>query len=129
MTESVHIMQLYKNLMAAQIHLFPIKGKVNVSVKHGVYVIYSPTSEVLHVGMTPYGKEGLNQRLYNHISKTGIFYREYLKPRNISLRGTHKFQYIEIENSRIRALLEALSAGLLCPAHFGTGVRRQILAD
>jgi len=126
MNESRKIRTLYKELMGSKIYTFPAKGKVNVCNNHGVYIIYCPQDQVLHVGMTPYGKGGINQRLYNHISKTGMFYREYLKSRNISLRGTYKFQFIEVENPRIRALLEAFTAGNLCPAHFGTGVRTSL---
>jgi len=118
-------MNLYKQLIASTVHIFPTRGKINVSNNHGVYIIYSPEDEVLHVGMTPYGKKGLNQRLYNHISKTGIFYRKYLAPRAISLRDGYKFRFIEVENARTRALLEALTAGQLCPAHFGTGQKVQ----
>ena len=123
MNESDTIMQLYQDLIKSTFHTFPLKGRINVSSKHGVYIIYSPHNEVLHVGMTPYGKNGLNQRLYNHISKTGVFYEKYLNPKNLSLRGLCKFRFIEIEDARTRALLEALTAGLLCPAHFGTGVK------
>ena len=124
MNEQEEVMELFKTLCTADIHFFPAKGKVDVSNKHGVYIVYSADNCVLHVGMTPYGKDGLNQRLYNHISKTGVFYREYLRKRNISLRGLCKFRFLEIEEPRTRALVEALAAGLLCPEHFGTGIRR-----
>lgn len=122
--ESQTIRKLYENLISSQLHIFPTRGKVKVSLLHGVYVLYSFSDEVLHVGMTPYGKDGLNQRLYNHISKTGIFYREYLKPNEICLRGIGKFRYIEVDDARARALLEALTAGILCPLHFGTGIKK-----
>ena len=120
--ESKVILKLYNKLCKSKLFSFPEKGKVNVTNKHGVYIIYGLNNKILHVGMTPYGKEGLNQRLYNHISKTGIFYKAYLKPHNICLRSIGKFRYIEIEDARVRALLEALTAGKLCPLHFGTGV-------
>ena len=123
MTEPETILQLYNELVASGLCIFPLTGKVNVSSRHGVYIIYDSENNVLLVGMTPYGKDGLNQRLYNHISKTGVFYRNYLKTRNICLRGTHRFRFIEVDNPRHRALLEALTAGFLCPAHFGTGVK------
>ncbi|WP_339143167.1 hypothetical protein [Croceitalea sp. MTPC5] len=124
MNEIDKIKELHRSLICSELYTFPKKGKVNVSSKHGVYVIYSQTDQVLHVGMTPSGKKGLNQRLYNHISKTGVFYREYLKPNDICLRGRGKYRYIEIDNPRLRALVEALTAGLLCPIHFGTGIKR-----
>jgi hypothetical protein len=79
---------------------------------------------VLHVGNTPSGKNGLNQRLYNHITRTGIFFKKYLEPRKIDMRGSYKFKYIEVKSNRKRALLEAYTAGMLCPAHFGTGEKK-----
>ena len=75
MTEPEKIKQFYDQLIASKPHIFPAQGKVNVSDKHGVYIIYGkePDDAVLHVGRTPYGREGLKQRLYNHITKTGVF--------------------------------------------------------
>lgn len=124
MNESAEVMSLHQALIASDKFTFPSKGKVNVSKRHGVYIIYDHNDIALHVGMTPYGKNGLDQRLYNHISKAGVFYREYLKPREIEMRGKYFFRFIEVENARTRALLEALTAGLLCPLHFGTGEKR-----
>jgi len=124
MNEATEIMDLYNKLVSSEKYTFPSKGKVNISRKHGVYIIYDTNDIVLHVGMTPYGKEGLDQRLYNHISKTGVFYREYLKPNKIEMRGKYQFRIIEVSNPRKRALLEALTAGLLCPSHFGTGKKK-----
>ena len=40
------------------------------------------------------------------------------------MRGTHRFKYLEVENIRQRALLEAYAAGNLCPIHFGTGAKQ-----
>jgi hypothetical protein len=79
---------------------------------------------VLHVRNTPSGKKGLNQRLYNLISCTGVFYEKYLKPNKINMRGTHKFKYLEVYDIRQQALLEAYSAGKLCPLHFSTGAKK-----
>jgi hypothetical protein len=123
LNEPAVIEELFDELIASNFHMFPQKGKVDISVKHGVYIIYGPIDEVLHVGNTPSGRKGLDQRLYNHISCTGIFYQKYLKPNKINMRGTYKFRYIEVENIRIRALLEAFTAGKLCPLHFGTGAK------
>lgn len=124
--ESHAIKKLFKKLISNDFHIFPERGKINVTEKHGVYIIYSPKDEVLHVGNTPSGKKGLNQRLYNHISCIGVFYRKYLKLNNIKMRGTHKFRYLEVKDSRQRALLEAYAAGNLCPFHFGTGEKKKI---
>jgi hypothetical protein len=115
---------LFEMLTSSDFHIFPLRGKMNVSDKHGVYIIFSPKNEVLHVGNTPSGRKGLNQRLYNHISCTGVFYEKYLKPNRIKMRGTYKFKYLEVADIRQRALLEAYSAGKLCPIHFGTGAKK-----
>lgn len=125
MTESEEIMNLHKTLVQSKQYTFPTKGKVKISEKHGVYIVYSPADKVLHVGNTPSGKKGLNQRLYNHVTRTSSFSREYLKPQNISLRNSYKYRVIEISSPRKRALLEALTAGLLCPAHIGTGEKKK----
>lgn len=124
MTESTKINILFEELIASEKHLFPVKGKVNRTTKHGVYVIYSPLNKVLHVGRTTYGKNGLNGRLTDHITKAGVFYRKYLKPNNIEMRGAYFFNYIEISDPRQRALLEALTAGKLCPKHIGIGIQK-----
>jgi len=124
MSEPNDIMKLHKELIASKQHIFPPKGKVNVSERHGVYIIYNPTETVLHVGNTPSGKKGLNQRLYNHVTRTSSFSRNYLKPKGISLREGYKFRILEVSVPRKRALLEALTAGLLCPAHIGTGEKK-----
>ncbi len=125
MSEQQEIMNLHNKLIASKQYVFPSKGKVNVSEKHGVYVIYNPEDEVLHVGNTPSGKQGLNQRLYDHLARTSSFKDHYLKPNNISLRNGYKYRIIEVAESRKRALLEALTAGLLCPIHIGTGQKKK----
>lgn len=122
--EPALIKSLFDKLISSEHHVFPAKGKINITEKHGVYIIYNPKNEVLHVGNTPSGRKGLNQRLYNHISCTGIFYEKYLKPNKIKMRGIYKFKYLEVKDIRHRALLEAYAAGNLCPAHFGTGAKK-----
>jgi hypothetical protein len=124
LSESDLIKNLFAKLISSYYHIFPLRGKINITEKHGVYIIYNPQNEVLHVGNTPSGRKGLNQRLYNHISCTGVFYDKYLKPNKIKMRGTHKFKYLEVKDIRQRALLEAYAAGNLCPAHFGTGAKQ-----
>jgi hypothetical protein len=124
LNEPLIIEGLFEKLTSSNFYMFPIKGKINVSDRHGVYIIYNPQNEVLHVGNTPSARKGLNQRLYNHISSTGVFYEKYLKPNKIKMRGTHKFKYLEVGDVRQRALLEAYSAGKLCPLHFGTGAKK-----
>ena len=122
--EPAEIKELFEKLICGDLHRFPKTGRVNVTNNHGVYIIYSPHGKVLHVGNTPSGKNGLNQRLYNHITRTGIFFKKYLEPRKIDMRGSYKFKYIEVKSNRKRALLEAYTAGMLCPVHFGTGEKK-----
>lgn len=124
MNETQSLKNLHINLLNTQQIVFPVKGKIRVSVNHGVYIIYSPRNKVLYVGTTKRGGTGLNQRLNNHLYKQSTFNKLFLRPRNISLRTGYKFRYIEVVNSRKRALLEALTAGLLCPEYFGTGERK-----
>lgn len=125
MKECEKIMVLHKELIKSEDHFFPQKGTaVKVSIKQGVYIIYSPNNEVLHVGTTKRGKRGLNQRLNNHRNGSSSFLKKYLKPNNMKLSDGFKFKFIEVENGRERASLGALTIGLLCPAHIGTGEKK-----
>ena len=122
MKECEIIKSLHQELINTKKHSFPQKGTaVSVSEKQGVYIIYSANNEVLHVGTTKRGKNGLNQRLNNHRNGSSSFSKKYLKPNNMKLSDGFMFNYIEVENGRERAFLEALTLGLLCPAHMGTG--------
>ena len=122
MKECDKIKNLYQELIGSTNHEFPPKGKaIQISNKQGVYIIYSSNNKVLHVGTTKRGKTGLNQRLNNHRNGSSSFSVKYLKPNNLKLSEGFKFKYIEVENGRERGFLEALSIGLLCPAHIGTG--------
>lgn len=59
---------------------FPNKGvRIDAPKRHGVYIIYSPTGVVVHVGRTPSGKNGLGQRLRNHMGDSSSFSNKYLK--------------------------------------------------
>ena len=126
MKEAKRISELFDKLTNQKEKMFPEKGKVSFSNKHGVYIIYDPKKKVLHVGKTNRGKNGLNQRLQNHISNNSSFSKQYLKDKGKGkiLRDGYFVHYIEEENARVRALLEALAAGKLCPAHIGTGEKR-----
>ena len=59
MKESEIIKALFEKLISSNYHIFPLKGKVNVTDNHEIYVIYNQKNEVLHVGNTPSGKKGL----------------------------------------------------------------------
>lgn len=125
MNETNKILKLHERLITSKQFIFPKSGQINVNANQGVYIVYSPSNKVLHVGTTKRAKGGLNQRLYNHLTGSSSFYNKYLKKKNISLRNGYKYKYIEVKDSRKRALLEALSIGLLCPKHIGTGEKRE----
>lgn len=111
--------------MASGYHRFPGKGAVNETKEHGVYLIYDPSNNILHVGKTNRAKNGLNQRLQNHISGNSSFSIQFLKMDGGVLRKGYKFKYLVVTHSRKRALLEALATGVLCPAHIGTGEKKK----
>lgn len=119
------IKELFRQLKAKQPELFPQERRpLNVTTKHGVYIIYSPGRKILHVGRTLRGRKGLRQRLNNHLQGQSSFTVSYFKNRKKSpklLRRRYKFAYVEVNNSRMRALLEAYAVGMLCPIHLGTG--------
>jgi hypothetical protein len=121
-SESKKIHALYKKLVHAERTAFPKAGEPLVAPGgHGVYAIYGPRGTVLHVGRTIRGKNGLRQRLANHLHASSSFTNEYLRGKGSKLRGTHRYALIEVSNSRARALLEALAIGCLCPKHIGVG--------
>lgn len=124
MSEREHVEKLFNQLVKSAYHNFPLTGKVLVSSKQGVYIVLSKKNQVLHVGKTARAKNGLNQRLTNHLRGQSSFSREYTNKEGIDLRQTGKFKIIEIEDNRIRSFVEALAIGKLCPAHIGTGAKR-----
>ncbi len=121
MGEYEKIEELFNSLIKKENTPFPQRGTaVNVSTKQGVYIIYSPKGQVLHVGTTQGGKNGLDQRLNNHRHKSSSFSKKYLIPNKIDLSDGYNFKYIEVDG-RIRALLEHYAIAKLCPKHLGIG--------
>lgn len=101
---------------------FPPAGeRMSIPNLHGVYVIYDASGRVAHVGRTVRGKRGLYQRLNNHLQGASSFTVKALGGKGAKLRNGFKFRYIEIEQSRLRALVEAYAVGQLCPDHLGDG--------
>lgn len=123
MDEGEKVKVLYAQLVSSSANAFPAIGKVNVTTSQGVYIIYSSKNEVLHVGKTARAKNGLNQRLTNHLRGQSSFSKQNVLNNGIDLRLSGKFKYIEIENPRIRSFVEALAIGKLCPKHIGTGAK------
>lgn len=124
MSEPEKIHELYIELINSNFHIIPSKGVIDVCCNQGVYIVYNNLDTVLHVGKTNGAKSGINQRLLNHVRNQSSFSKIYMQQNKISLRNGAKFKYIEVECARERALLEALTAGLLCPAHIGVGVKK-----
>ena len=121
MEEVFKIKKLFKSLMEAPVHEFPSSGPVRVTNENGVYIIIGLKDEVLHVGKTSRAKNGLDQRLQNHIEGNSSFTIIHLSGKGKKLRNGFKFKFIVVSDDRQRALLEAMGVALLCPVHLGTG--------
>ncbi len=122
--EKSEIEKLFDTLCKQPMHQFPkTHQRLDAPCKHGVYVIRK-NSVVLHVGRTLHGKNGLCQRLKNHMHGSSSFARKYLKGDGSILRKPqYTYQYLVAMNkrARARALLEAHAIGILCPKHIGLG--------
>jgi len=113
---------LFSKLVSANEIVFPEKREpLNAPKLRGIYIIQMANGTVLHVGNTPRGKEGIYQRLQNHLRGKSSFARSFLEGNGSILRGTHYFKYLEVSDARQRALLEAYAIGKLCPKHIGIG--------
>lgn len=122
MSEREKIEKFFTELLNQQRHLFPKKReRLKVPSKSGVYIIRKDDI-VLHVGRTLRGRKGLHQRLKDHLHGSSSFVDKYLNHHRDVLRdGRHTFQFLVVEDSRTRALLEVYTAGMLCPKHIGLG--------
>ncbi|PKP20478.1 MAG: hypothetical protein CVU05_09045 [Bacteroidetes bacterium HGW-Bacteroidetes-21] len=121
MNEPLEILKLYEELLKRPFIPFPKKGGIKECQNQGVYIIASPKNLVLHVGRTVKGMNGINQRLNNHLRNQSSFSKKYLLPNEINLRNGCFYKYLQVKNARKRALVEALTSGLICPKHIGTG--------
>jgi len=121
--EQKMIKALFVKLTDAKRKSFPVSGNVaDAPTRKGVYVIYGPAGRPLHVGCTPRGKDGVRQRLRDHLTNNSSFTRKYLKGRGDRLRRKgYEFGWHIVKNPRTRVLLEAYAIGRLCPAHIGHG--------
>lgn len=121
-TEYERIAELLKELCEQEEHPFPQRRQpLTAPEGHGVYIIRS-NDTILHVGRTLRGKEGLHQRLRDHLYGNSSFVRDYLNGQGATLREIgYTYQFLKEESDRARALLEALATGTLCPRHIGTG--------
>lgn len=125
MSERQQIRSLFKALERQPEALFPIRGaRLAITSAQGVYVIRGKDRVVVHVGRTVRGREGLLQRIGNHIAGKSSFVREYLKGRREVLRDGCTYQFLEVSDGRQRALLEHYATAWHCPKHLGIGAVR-----
>jgi hypothetical protein len=112
----------FQKLKRAPLIAFPEAGKrLKAPNKLGVYIIYNPKRQVVHVGCTPRAKGGIAQRLKNHLAGLSSFTEKHLRGKPKRLRGGYMYRYLVVREPRRRALLEAYTIGCLCPAHIGHG--------
>ncbi|QFT56232.1 hypothetical protein FIU95_16930 [Microbulbifer sp. THAF38] len=116
------IKALFQKLIASEAYPFPEKGqRLDAPNQRGVYIIITNRGSILHVGNTPRGKNGIHQRLKNHLGGSSSFTKKYLSGDGSKLRKGHSFKCLTVVNSRHRVLLEAYAIGVLCPRHIGLG--------
>ncbi len=116
------IEDLYTQLMRSPLRTFPaLREKLNAPGRGGVYIVYNPLGEAVHVGRTTRGRGGIAKRLRDHMADASSFTTQYLKGDGGKLRGRYTYRALAVRNRRHRALLEAYATGHLCPAHLGVG--------
>jgi excinuclease UvrABC nuclease subunit len=121
-SESLEVKMLFDELCAQPRRPFPqYRQPLDAPSKPGVYIIRKEET-VLHVGRTLRGKDGLYQRLNDHLHGSSSFTNEYLKGKGATLREAgYTYQYFVVEDPRKRTLSEAFTLGTLCPVHLGLG--------
>ena len=114
---------LYGELLEAPLRTFPALWETGLDApgRDGVYVVYNPQGQAVHVGRTTRGRGGIAKRLRDHMADASSFTTQYLKGDGGRLRSRYKYRALAVRNRRHRALLEAYATGQLCPAHLGLG--------
>ncbi len=121
--ELTKIKALYKSLLSQSEQPFPDQGeRLLASTDQGVYIISNGKGLVLHVGKTDRAKNGIKQRLNNHLHGQSSFTKKHLNGAGSKLRGKCNYKYLVVINPRLRTLLEAYTISNLCPKHLGLGV-------
>lgn len=116
------IRHLFAELCSSQTNPFPqARAPIEAPESNGVYVIYNPSGDVVHVGRTKSARYGIAQRLRDHLSGSSSFKAHFLNGNGSLLRGGYTFKCVVVTNDRLRALLEAYAVGNLCPKHIGLG--------
>ena len=123
--EAREVCRLFSSLVKSNLHRFSkLRCQLNAPRSHGVYVIYNPKKTVLHVGRSIRGKQGLLQRIKEHLNNQSSFSTVYLRSMGRTLRKGYMYRYLPLASPRKRALLESLAIGLLCPKHLGLGLKK-----
>lgn len=119
--EILEIQRLFERLCHQPRQPFPARGRsLNAPRDQGVYVIRKGRV-VFHVGRTIRARQGLLQRLRNHLQGRSSFTRLYFNRDGARLRNGFTYQTLVVRDTRLRALLESYAMGRLCPRHIGTG--------
>ena len=125
-TESKIIEHELSALLKAPLIPFPqVREPLKAPTEQGVYIIYNPKGQVVHVGRSVRGRNGLYQRLTDHLKGSSSFTNQFLNGDGSKLRSGYKYKYLRIDDPRKRALLEGLATGKLCPKHLGLGDKSQ----
>ncbi len=109
--ERQKVEELFTELCKQRMVQFPQeREQLEAPSEPAVYVIRKGEI-VLHVGRTLRGRDGLYQRLKNHLHGSSSFTDKYLKGNGATLRKGHTYQFLVVEDARLRALVEAYATG------------------
>lgn len=123
--ERASIRRVFRQLQRAPRAQFPSSGMVlDAPEQAGVYVIRDAEGNVLHVGRTHRAKRGIKKRLGDHLRGRSSFARAWYDGDGERLRQGCTFQFLSVEEPRLRTLLEFYAIALLCPQHLGVGTAR-----
>lgn len=126
--ERRRVQQLFLKLNKQPCCDFPKRGeRLEVSNAQGVYILRDRDGRVLHVGRTHRASKGLRQRLQNHIRGRSSFARAAFGGDGEAVRRSCTYQFLDVADSRDRALLECHATGWHCPQHLGVGRSRRAL--
>ena len=122
MTGWDRIMALLDELNTQALNVFPASRQpLDAPDTQAVYVVRSPDGAVVHVGRTVRGKQGLRQRLKDHLGASSSFSKGFLKGNGAVLRESYTFQFLEVANDRERLLLEYAATVWHGPVHLPVG--------
>lgn len=97
--EQKRVRTLFAALLKQPARRFPPQGAaLEAPATPGVYVIYNPRGQVVHVGGTSRGQQGRAQRLRNHLHGASSFTLRHLKKDGSRLRCGYTFQCVVVRN-------------------------------